>query len=170
MKSIVSMVVGCVLLLACGVPPEESVVEPLGSLSSALCNTSTQCGTGQLLQCSGNICSSISGTSITCDGITVTCSGNGGSECVIDGVAYPHGSENPANSCQWCYANISNTSWTNAADGEISTSMCKGSGPIGTCGLNECRGRPCDPNGDGQECVARCANGQLTCGFGTGDS
>ncbi|RYZ42725.1 MAG: hypothetical protein EOO71_06700 [Myxococcaceae bacterium] len=160
MKRIVSMVVGCVLFLACGVPPEEAAVEPLGSLSSALCNTSTQCGSGQLLQCSGNVCSSVSGDSITCDGVTVSCL------CTIDGVSYPDGAENPSNSCQWCDTAVSNTSWTNIPDFEVSRSVCKGNG---TCGLNECRGYPCDPNGDGAECVASCANGQLTCGFGTGD-
>ena len=127
------------------------------------------------------------GTTYSCnDNLTCTtdtCLGNGGcthttnaGTCLIGGVCYANGANNPANPCQWCVAATNNAGWTNKGSGAAcpgdayacTNDVCNGSGscvhPIqgGKCLI----GGACYDNGNnnpGNEC-ARCwtATSQVT--------
>jgi len=77
--------------------------------------------------------------------------------CVIAGVTYANGTINPSNTCQWCNASSSSTSWSNR-DGYVipGTGLCK----LSTHSCIGCWDRSCGMN---SVCDYVCSGGSATC-------
>lgn len=143
-----------------------------GKSAGVLCDDGNPCTHND--GCSGGPTSVCGGTLYVCnDGLSCTtdvCNGDGTcshpintSQCLIDGVCYPHGVMNPGNPCQGCNSTIDATTWTNKTngtgcnDGQACTHTDKCTG--GVCGGTA---YTCD---DGLFCTDNVCNGSGGCTF-----